>query len=99
MFQQVDARIDDKVTFTKYVSGLCSKSSKQLNVITRISKSHFYNSKKLGFDKFINSNFQYTSLVWHFVDMLAISQKIWETSLRILCQDHFSSYKTSYEMA
>ena len=65
-------KIDDKLTLTKHVSALCTEASKQLNAFTRISKFLSYDSKKLVINSFINSNFQYSPLVWHFVDMLTI---------------------------
>ena len=37
-------KIDDKLTFTKHVSALCTKASKQLNAFTHISKFLSYDS-------------------------------------------------------
>ena len=54
--------IDDKLTFAKHVSAICTKASKQLNAFTRISKFLSYDSKKLVINSFISSNFQYSPL-------------------------------------
>ena len=70
-------------------------------LFTRISEFLSYDSKKLVINSFINSNFQYSHLVWHFcghVDSNKI-EKIREISLRILRQDYDSSYKALLEKA
>ena len=94
-------RIDDKLTFTMHVSALCSKASKQLNAFTHISKFFSYDSKKLVINSFINSNFQYLPLVWHFCGHVNNNkiEKIRERSLRIRHQDYDSSYEALLEKA
>ena len=88
-------KIDDKLTFAKHVSAICTKASKQLNAFTRISKFLSYDSKKLVINSFINSNFQYSPLVWHFCGHVNNNkiEKIRERSLRILHRDYDSSYE------
>ena len=94
-------KIDDKLTFAKHVSAICTKASKQLNAFTRISKFLSYDSKKLVINSFINSNFQYSPLVWHFCGHVNNNkiEKIRERSLRILHQDYDSSYEALLEKA
>ena len=94
-------KIDDKLTFAKHVSAICTKASKQLNAFTRISKFLSYDSKKLVINSFINSNFQYPPLVWHFYGHVNNNkiEKIREWSLRILHQDYDSSYEALLEKA
>ena len=94
-------KIDDKLTFAKHVSAFCTKASQQLNAFTRISKFLSYDSKKLVINSFINSNFQYSPLVWHFCGHVNNNkiEKIRERSLRILHQDYDSSYEALLEMA
>ena len=57
-------KIDDKLTFAKHVSVICTKASKQLNAFTRISKFLSYDSKKLVINSFINSNFRYPRMAF-----------------------------------
>ena len=94
-------KIDDKLTFAKHVSAICTKASKQLNAFTRISKFLSYDSEKLVINSFINSNFQDSPLVWHFCGHVNNNkiEKIREGSLRILHQDYDSSYEALLEKA
>ena len=58
--------IDSKLTFTEHVKQCCNKAARQLNALSRISIYLDVNSRKQIFRSFIQSNFTYCSLVWHF---------------------------------
>ena len=55
--------IDCRLTFTEHVKHCCSKGTRQLNALSRISKYLSVNSKKHSFRSFILSNFTYCSIV------------------------------------
>ena len=86
--------IDDRLDFSQHISSMCSKAARQLNALARISKYLDQSFLKTIHNSFINSNFSYCPLVWHFcgkVDNEKI-EKIQERSLRILQNDFTSSY-------
>ena len=58
--------IDNKLTFHKHISTICTRASRQINAMTRVSKFLSKDSKLKLFNAFILSNFLYCSIVWHF---------------------------------
>ena len=73
----------------------CIKDTRQLNALVRISKYFDPKSKRVLYNSFIRSNFEYCPLVWHFCGKTNDNklEKIQEWSLRIL----HDSYELSYE--
>ena len=55
---------DWQLKFDKHIDDICSKASKQINVLARLSKKLDINSKMAIFRSFITSNFTYCPLVW-----------------------------------
>ena len=78
--------IDYRLTFNDHVSACYVKTARQLNALARISKYLDIKSKKIIFNSFIRSNFEYCPLVWHFCGKTNNQklEKIQEQSLRIL---------------
>ena len=70
-------------------SACCSKASRQLNALSRISKHINLKSKSIIYNSFIASNFNYCPLVWHFCGTTNSNklEKLRERSLRILHND------------
>ena len=58
--------IDDKLNFDKHVNTLCIKAARQLNALIRIQKLISIEQRKLIYNSFILSNFNYCPLIWHF---------------------------------
>ena len=58
--------IDNTLSFNKHISTLCKKASNQLNAIERIQKYIRFKEKEVLLNSFIQSNFNYSPLVWHF---------------------------------
>ena len=88
--------IDNRLTFTEHISRCCKKAARQLNALSRIAKYLDMKSKKLIFNSFIMSNFNYCPLVWHFCgkgnnDKL---EQIQERSLRTLLSYTRSDYES-----
>ena len=91
----------EQLNFSNHISACCSKAARQLNALARIAKYIDIRSRKTIYNSFILSNFNYCPLVWHFCgktnnDKL---EKIQERALRILYQDHNSSYDDLLEVA
>ena len=58
--------IDDKLNFTTHISNICRKAGGQLNALLRLRKYLSHDSKKLAINSFVESNFNYCPLAWHF---------------------------------
>ena len=58
--------IDNQLSFNQHILKLSSKTAMQLNAKSRLAK-FMGNKGKVGMiDSFVNSNFDYCRLVWHF---------------------------------
>ena len=58
--------IDSKLKFNTHISNICSKASKQINVLRRMTNVLDVKSKFAIYRSFIKCHFQYCNLVWHF---------------------------------
>ena len=87
--------IDCRLTFNDHISACCLKAASQLNALARISKYLDIKSKKIFFNSFIRSNFEYCPIVWHFCGKTNNQklEKIQERSLRIL----HDTFELTYE--
>ena len=85
----LDVSIDFRLGFDEYVSNLCKKASRQLNVLKRIGK-HLC---KLGkFSMF------YQTLTWHFCGETNTKkiEKIQERELHFIYNDYVSDYESLF---
>ena len=57
--------IDNRLTFSDHISACCLKAARQRNASTRISKYLDPKSKRIIYNIFIRSNFDYCPLAWH----------------------------------
>ena len=86
--------IDNKLTFHKHISTICTRASRQINAMTRVFKFLSKDSKLKLFNAFILSNFLYCSIVWHFCsnhDTYKM-EKVQKRALRLVLNDYTSSY-------
>ena len=86
--------LDNKLNFSHHVSVICTKAARQLNALARISRFLSTTSRMIIYNSFINSNFNYCPLVWHFCgkkngDKI---EKIQERALRIIYRNYDSLY-------
>ena len=58
--------IDYLLNFDLYVSNICKKAARQINVLLRLSKFLTIETKILIYKSFIRSSFNFCRLVWHF---------------------------------
>ena len=58
--------IECKLNFSLHVSSICTKAARQLNALARISNYLDESARKIIYNSFVASNFNYCPLVWHF---------------------------------
>ena len=92
--------IDRKLKFDKHVSNICSKASRKLPVIARMSKFLIFEKKRKtifkNFQKtFFESQFKYCVLIWMFHTgyMKIKFNRLHERALRIVHNDYESSFE------
>ena len=87
--------IDDKLRFQKHISVVCSRASRQINAMNRVSKFLSKECKIKLYNAFILSNFLYCSIVWHFCSSHCSykMEKIQKRALRVVLNDYQASYQ------
>ena len=80
--------IDDKLSFNKHISNLCSTASNRLRALLRIRKFLSLEQAKRLSKAYIMSTFKYCPLIWMFCNKTANNQinKIHKRSLRLVYQ-------------
>ena len=93
--------IDSKLNFFLHVSSICTKAARQLNELARISNYLDESARKIIYNSFVTSKFNYCPLVWHFCGATNSNkiEKIQERCLRIIYKDYESSYNRLLGMA
>ena len=83
------------------MSSICKKAARQLNALARISNYLDVSARKLIYNSFVASNFDYCPLVWHFCGATNSNkiEKIQQRCLRIIYKDYESSNEKMLEMA
>ena len=81
--------IDKDLKFTEHVSNLCKKGNQKLHALARISKYLKEDKLKLIMKTFVQSQFNYCSLVWMFHNRNLNNKinKLHERALRIVYKD------------
>ena len=67
-------KIDENLTFKKYISELCRRALYKLHTLRRIRKYSTVEKAELLANVFINSQFNYVSLIWMFVTKCSIDK-------------------------
>ena len=88
--------LDYKLDFDIQVTQICKKAARQLNVLQRLSKFLNEKSRFLIYKSFIQSNFNYCPLVWHFCSKTNTEklEKIQFRALKVVFCDYESDYAT-----
>lgn len=91
--------LDSKLTFTKHVSDLIKKGNQKLHALARISKYLSAEKLRLVVRTFIESQFNYCSLIWMFHNrsLNAKINKLHERALRIVYKDDNSTFEELLE--
>ena len=86
--------IDNRLNFSQHITAMCKKAARQLNALARISRFLKPSSRKVIYQSFVASNFNYCPLVWHFCGKTNSQkvEKIQERALKIIYRDYESSY-------
>ena len=86
--------IDNRLNFSQHILAICKKAARQLNALARISRFLNPSSRKIIYQSFVASNFNYCPLVWHFCGKTNSQklEKIQERALKIIYHDYQSSY-------
>ena len=81
--------------FQKHVSVICSRASRQINAMNRVSKFLSKDCKTNLYNAFILSNFLYCSIVWHFCSSHCSYkiEKIQKRALRVVLNDCQASHQ------
>ena len=87
--------IDNKLTFSDHVKGICTKASQKLHALSRVSNFMTLKQRKIIMNSFILSHFGYCPLVWMFHDRRLNHRinRLHERTLRIVYKDDKSSFK------
>ena len=87
--------LDLMLNFDNQIKKICTKAAQQLNVLQRLSKFLSEDTKLLIFKSFIQSNFNYCPLIWHFCSKANTEklEKLQHRALRIVFNDYTSSYE------
>ena len=85
---------DNKLKFDIHVTKLCNKAGQKLHALARVSSYMSFNQKKLIFNAFISSQFNYCPLIWlcHSRYLNNRINRIHERALRIVFNDNISSF-------
>ena len=81
----LEIKIDKNLTFKKHIRELCRRASYKLHTLGRIRKYLTVEKAKLLANAFINSQFNYASLIWMFPNKSSIDKilKIHKRTLQI----------------
>ena len=85
--------VDNKLTFHDHIVKLCSKASKQVNALMRLSHLLDYDTKYLLYKSFICANFDYCPVIWSLCYKSDLSKvcKLQTRALRFVTCDFVSS--------
>ena len=88
--------LDFMLNFDNQIKTMCMKAARQLNVLRRLSKFLSEDTRLLIFKSFIQSNFNYCPLIWHFCSKANAEklEKLQYRALRIVFNDYVSSYES-----
>ena len=86
--------IDNKLKFDVQVNKMCSRASRQLNVMHRFKRIFKEREKYVIFNTFIIANFNYCPIVWNFCGIVQLRkmERIQERALRFVFDDNTSEY-------
>ena len=69
--------IDNELKFDKHVSKICSKASRKLSVLARMSKLLLFEKRRVIFKSFVECQFKYCPLLWMFHSRHTNNKIIW----------------------
>ena len=93
--------IDYELTFSEHVNYICKRTSRQLNVIRKISKYLKRYCPMKQFHAFVSSNFNYCPTTWHFTSKSGTMkiEKVHKAALRVVYNEYTTSYSRLQDMS
>ena len=90
---------DADMKFSSHISVICSKASRQLNVLKRLSRFLDEKSRFAVYKSFMASTFEYCPVVWIFCGKAngRKLERLHERALRFIYKDNVSTYDTLLE--
>ena len=87
--------LDNKLKFDKHISEMCTKASRQINALKRVSKYLDENCRIMIYKTFMSSTFNYCPVSWMFCGKTNLNklEKLQEKALRFVFRDTTSSYE------
>ena len=87
--------IDNELKFDKHVSKICSKASRKLSVLARMSKLLSFEKRRVIFKSFAECQFKYCPLIWMFHSRHTNNKinRLHERALRIVYNDYESTFE------
>ena len=87
--------INWELEFDKHVSMICSKTSRKLTVLARMSRLLTFENRKTIFKAFVKSQLKYCPLIWMFHNWYMNNKinRLHERALKIV----YDNYETSFE--
>lgn len=87
--------IDNKVNFNVCIDDICSKTSKQINAMKRIKNYLDNDCKKILYNSYISSNFNYCPLIWMYSGKTGMEkmEKTNKRALAFVTNDSETDYK------
>ena len=88
--------IDNDLKFDQHVSDICLKANRKLSALIRMSKFLTLDKRRIVFKAFVESQFQYCSLVWVFHSRTLNNRinRLHERALRTVYDDYELSFQT-----
>ena len=85
----------NELKFDKHVSKICSKASRKLSVLARMSKLLSFEKRRIIFKSFVESQFTYCPLIWMFHGRLTNNKinRLHERTFRIV----YNNYESAFE--
>ena len=86
--------IDNHLKFDKHLSGVFTKASQKLHILTRLANFLTFEQKRLIFKSFFEPQFKYWSLVWMFHSRFLNSKtnRLHKRALRLVYNDFASTF-------
>ena len=86
--------IDNKLNFRKHIKTLCRKAGAKLNAIKRLGSYLKEKDRKLLVTAHVTSQFNYSSIVWHFGGLTEVHkmEKLHERCIRYIYNEYNKNY-------
>ena len=86
--------LDYKLDFDPHISNICKRAATQVNALKRLRSFIGFREKRFLFRALSIQIFEYCPLVWYFSSSNSLQsiEKLQESALRFLYNDHTSSY-------